>query len=85
MDMDKKQKYLYIMEHVAENGYDTTNFNTFTQERGHIKVEQMTFQQVVDVVFEYKKYKKLANQLSEFEDLSEFSKETGSLPQPFQR
>lgn len=30
MDKDlKKQKYLFIMETVAENGYDTTKFNEF--------------------------------------------------------
>lgn len=26
---EKKKKYLYIMENVAENGYDTSKFNTF--------------------------------------------------------
>ena len=28
-DLDKKQKQLWLMEQVAENGYDTTKFNYF--------------------------------------------------------
>ena len=30
---DKKQKYLYIMEQTAENGYDTTKFNAFLHKK----------------------------------------------------
>lgn len=29
----RKQKYLYIMQHTAENGYDTTKFNQFLNDR----------------------------------------------------
>lgn len=29
----KKKKYLFIMENVAENGYDTTKFNAFLREK----------------------------------------------------
>lgn len=29
----KKKKYLYIMEHAAENGYDTSKFNNFLQQK----------------------------------------------------
>lgn len=30
---DKKMKYLYVMENASENGYDTTKFNAFLQQK----------------------------------------------------
>ena len=30
---EKKKKYLYIMENVAENGYDTSRFNKFFSQK----------------------------------------------------
>ena len=30
---DKKTKYLYVMEHASENGYDTSKFNAFLQQK----------------------------------------------------
>lgn len=32
-DQDKKMKYLYVMENASENGYDTTKFNNFLQQK----------------------------------------------------
>lgn len=29
----KKMKYMYIMENVAEHGYDTTKFNAFLRQK----------------------------------------------------
>lgn len=30
---EKQKKIMYIMEHVAEHGYDTTQFNKFLQDK----------------------------------------------------
>jgi hypothetical protein len=33
MENEKQQKLMYIMQNVAENGYDTTKFNKFLTEQ----------------------------------------------------
>lgn len=53
MDKDQKQaKYLYIMENVAENGYDTTKFNNFLTTKFGSK---LSLSNVLRVKHEYRK------------------------------
>ena len=55
-DLDKKQKQLWLMEQVAENGYDTSKFNAFySQKYGQkLVLEQVHINQLTKVVDEFR-------------------------------
>jgi len=55
-DPDKKKKVLWLMEEVAENGYDTSKFNTYFFERykQRLDVGIISFDRLKVVVNEYK-------------------------------
>jgi hypothetical protein len=43
----KKQKYLYLMDTVAENGYDTTKFSEFLRKKhANITIDEVSFDQL---------------------------------------
>ena len=53
---EKKQKMLWLMEQVAENGYDTSKFNKYYLEKYKQKfdVNKIDFHQLKLVVGEYR-------------------------------
>lgn len=81
MDIElKKAKMLYIMEHAAQNGYDTTAFHKFYADKykQSLEIDAKTLEQIVELVEEYKVE-------AEFEDLTEASRETAAPPEPVVR
>lgn len=54
-----KKKMLYVMENVAENGYDTSKFNKFYADKHgkNLNMDALSFEEVIDCVREFKQAK----------------------------
>lgn len=71
---------LHIMEHAAQNGYDTTAFRKFYEDRHKqpLEIDAMSLEQVIASVAEFVNFTEDAD----FVDLTEASRETAAPPEP---